>query len=189
MTPLNLIAIAVGLAMDALAVAIAAGISLKALNRGHVARMALAFGFFQALMPILGWLAGRTVEAYVSAFDHWVAFGLLVFLGGKMLWQAAHGGEEGAERADPTRGLTLLMLSVATSIDALAVGLSLAFLRVSIWTPSLVIGLVCAVLTALGVRFGSALGPRFGRWAEGFGGLVLVGIGVKIVLSHLGAAP
>ena len=174
--------------MDALAVAIAAGISIRQLNHGHVFRLALYFGFFQFMMPVIGWLAGRTVESYITTYDHWVAFGLLVFLGGKMLWQAAHLDAE-TPRGDPTRGWLLLTLSLATSIDALAVGLSLAFLRVSIWTPSIVIGVVCAILTALGVRFGGVFGPRFGRWAEACGGLVLIGIGLKILISHLTTAP
>ena len=113
-----------------------------------------------------------------------MAFGLLTFVGAKMLWESrdAHGAET---RGDPTRGLLLLTLSVATSIDALAVGLSMAFIDVSIWTPSIVIGLVAAALTAVGLYFGHRIGRRFGKLAEIVGGLVLLGIGTKILISHL----
>ncbi len=175
--------IAFGLAMDAFAVSVAAGVQVKALDYRHVARLALSFGLFQFLMPVAGWLAGRSLSKWVQAFDHWVAFGLLALIGGKMLWESFRSSEESCK--DPTRGWTLLLLAVATSIDALAVGLSLAFLDVSVWIPSLVIGLVAAVLSALGAMFGCRLGRRFGVWAERFGGLVLVGIGVKILVDHL----
>jgi putative Mn2+ efflux pump MntP len=173
----------VGLAMDAFAVSVAAGIQVAALNARHVSRLALSFGFFQFMMPVLGWLAGRGLSKWLEAVDHWVAFALLAAIGGKMLWESFRPSESPAQ--DPTRGWTLLILSVATSIDALAVGLSLAFLEVSIWVPSIIIGVVAALLSALGAIFGSRLGRRFGVWAERFGGLVLIGIGVRILLSHL----
>ena len=177
--------IAVGLAMDALAVAVGTGLVLRRLTFRHVFRLAFHFGLFQSLMPIVGWLAGRTVEAHIRDVDHWVAFGLLAFVGGKMLWEAR--SKEGpAEGGDPTRGWMLVILSIATSIDALAVGLSMAFLKVSIWIPSLVIGIVCAAFTAFGILSGARVGRRFGRWPEVVGGLVLLGIGGKILVSHLG---
>jgi manganese efflux pump family protein len=169
--------------MDACAVSVAAGIQVAKLNYRHVSRLALSFGFFQFLMPVIGWFAGRGLSRWLGAVDHWIAFALLVAIGGKMLWESFRSSDDPAR--DPTRGWTLLILSVATSIDALAVGLSLAFLEVSIWTPSLVIGVVAALLSALGAVFGSRLGRRFGVWAERFGGLVLIGIGVRILLSHL----
>jgi putative Mn2+ efflux pump MntP len=175
--------IAVGLAMDAFAVSVAAGIQITALNSRHVSRLAFSFGFFQFMMPVLGWLAGRGLSKWMGAIDHWVAFGLLAVIGGRMLWESFRSSE--SLPRDPTRGWTLLVLSVATSIDALAVGLSLAFLEVSIWVPSTIIGVVAALLSALGAIFGSRLGRRFGVWAERFGGLVLMGIGVRILLSHL----
>lgn len=175
--------IAVGLAMDAFAVAVAAGTQVSTLNRGHVVRLALGFGFFQFLMPVLGWLAGRGLSRWVGAVDHWVAFALLAAIGGKMLWESFRSSESVCK--DPTRGWMLLTLSVATSIDALAVGLSFAFLEVSIWAPSIVIGVVAAVLTAVGAIFGCRLGRRFGVWAERFGGVVLIAIGVKILVDHL----
>jgi len=180
----NLLGISVGLAMDAFAVSIVAGLAVAPVTPRQTFRLAFHFGLFQFMMPILGWLAGREVVAYVSAYDHWVAFGLLALVGGKMLLEARH--EKQPDRGvDPTRGLMLVTLSVATSIDALAVGLSMAFIRVSIWFPSMVIGLVAAALSAIGITFGSRLGPRWGRWADLLGGIVLLLIGVRILLSHL----
>ncbi len=178
-----LIGLALGLAMDAFAVSVAAGIQVTKLDYGHVARLALSFGFFQFMMPVLGWLAGRGLSRWLSAVDHWIAFGLLVVIGSRMLWESFR--TPGCGVKDPTRGWKLLTLSIATSIDALAVGLSLALLDVSIWVPSIVIGVVAAVLSALGAFFGSRLGCWFGVWAERFGGLVLIGIGVKILVDHL----
>lgn len=181
---LTLLGIALGLAMDALAVAVATGLTLPRITFRHIFRLSFHFGLFQFMMPILGWLAGRTVSTYINAFDHWIACALLSFIGGKMLWEA-YFDHEAAAREDPTRGLMLVTLSVATSIDALAVGLSLAFLDVSIWFPSLVIGLVAGLLTLLGIRFGSQIGSRFGKWAETLGGLFLIAIGLRILISHL----
>lgn len=182
---LYIIGIAFGLAMDAFAVAIAAGMTIPQINRRHVFRLAFHFGLFQFMMPILGWLAGQTLQQWISRFDHWIAFGLLGFIGGKMIWESFHEDARRASRGDPTRGWLLLTLSVATSIDALAVGLSLAFLNVSIWMPSVVIGVVAAGMTAVGMGFGSKMGSKFGRWAERIGGLVLIGIGVRTLLTHI----
>jgi putative Mn2+ efflux pump MntP len=177
------ILLALCLGMDAFAVSLAAGLGLREVNGGHVIRLSLHFGFFQFLMPVLGWLAGLTVNQWISAFDHWLAFGLLAAIGAKMIWEASHDEVQRANRGDPTRGWMLLTLSVAVSLDALAVGLSLAFLEVSVWMPSVVIGVVAAGLTAVGILFGSRLGLRFGQWAERLGGLLLIGIGVRILLG------
>ncbi len=180
----NLIGIAVGLAMDAFAVSIVAGLTLQRVTPRHTFRLAFHFGLFQCLMPILGWLAGKELEPYISAYDHWVAFFLLKLVGGKMLIEAWKSDSELAH-ADPTRGLLLVTLSLATSIDALAVGLSMAFLRTSVWGPAVVIGIVAAGLSAVGVTFGSRLGIGVGRWAEVLGGCILLFIGVKIVVLHV----
>lgn len=184
---LQLLGIAVGLAMDAFAVAIIAGLTVANVTGRHVFRLSFHFGLFQFLMPILGWWAGRQVAAQIRAWDHWAAFALLSYVGGKMLWEAFRRPEPSQPRSDPTRGLHLVALSLATSIDALAVGLSMALLGVSIWLPSAVIGLVCAALTAIGIGFGRLLGSRFGRGAEIVGGSILILIGVRILLSHLAA--
>ncbi len=185
MTWQNILGIAVGLAMDAFAVSVAAGLTLRELTFRRVFRLAFHFGLFQFLMPVVGWFAGRSVSQYIQAYDHWVAFGLLSFVGGKMLWEARRSGEDKKRTGDPTRGWLLITLAVATSIDALAVGLSLAFLRVSIWTPSIVIGLVAATLTGVGMWIGRRYGDRLGKWAEIAGGAVLLGIGLRILVSHL----
>ena len=181
---LTLIGIAFALAMDAFAVALAAGLSLPELTGRHLFRFGFHFGLFQALMPVIGWLAGISVREQIESFDHWLAFALLSLVGGKMLWEAWHGDEDSAREGDPTKGLSLVMLSIATSIDALAVGLSLAVLGVTIWTPALVIGLVACVLTICGMLLGRRLGRAWGPRVEIFGGLVLIAIGVKILLEH-----
>lgn len=188
MHPGSIIAIAFGLAMDAFAVAIASSVSLGKVSGRQVFRLAFCFGFFQALMPLIGWLGGLTVERWVSAWDHWAAFALLAFIGGKAVATSFKKGKSGEPRRDPTRGLTLVVLSVATSIDALAVGLSFGLLEVAIWYPVTVIGLVAAAMTTMGMLLGGRLGVRFGRRAELAGGLVLIGIGVKILADHLVAA-
>jgi len=181
---LNILGIAVGLAMDALAVSIAAGLTIPRLTGRHVFRLAWHFGLFQFMMPILGWLAGTTISQHIQAYDHWLAFGLLALIGGKMLREglAADGSQD---KGDPTRGLMLVTLSVATSIDALAVGLSIAFLQVSVWVPSVVIGIVAGTLTTLGIVFGSRLGKRWQHRAEIAGGCVLILIGIRILISHI----
>lgn len=176
--------IAVGLAMDAFAVAIAAGLSIPDLTNRHVFRMAWHFGLFQFLMPIMGWAAGSTLLPYIKAYDHWIAFGLLVAVGGKMIHEA-FSGDRADSTYDPTRGLMLVVLSVATSIDALAVGLSLAVIQVSIWIPSLLFGLVAAILTTVGARFGGRLGARWRSRAKILGGCVLILIGLRILISHI----
>ena len=185
MTWLNVLGIAIGLAMDAFAVSVAAGLTLRQLTFRRVFRLAFHFGLFQFLMPVVGWLAGRTVSEYIHAYDHWLAFGLLSFVGGKMLWEAWRSGGDKKRPDDPTRGWLLVTLAVATSIDALAVGLSMAFLRVSIWAPSIVIGLVAATLTCVGMWIGRRFGDRFGKWADIAGGIVLLAIGARILISHL----
>lgn len=184
MSFLTLLGIALGLAMDAFAVAIGAGLQLCGASPRQVFRLAWHFGLFQAFMPIIGWLAGRTVSEYIEPVDHWIAFGLLAFIGGKMIYEALHHDEE-AEVCDPTKGWRLVMLSIATSIDALAVGLSLALLNVSIWWPALVIGIVAGVMTIIGMELGKRFGALLGRRMEIVGGLILIGIGVKILVEHL----
>ncbi|MBN2021836.1 MAG: manganese efflux pump [Pirellulales bacterium] len=182
----ELLGIAVGLAMDAFAVSVAAGVTLSNVTPRHTFRLAFHFGLFQFLMPVLGWLAGARLAGQIQAFDHWVAFGLLVFVGSKMMLGARR-AEGQDDPADPTRGLMLVTLSVATSIDALAVGLSMAFLRISIWMPAVVIGLVAATLSTVGIQFGRRLGSRVGQAAELIGGGVLLAIAVRILHAHLGA--
>jgi len=182
---LTLLGIALALAMDAFAVALSTGAVLQRLTGRHLFRLGFHFGLFQALMPVLGWLAGQTVMQWVEAWDHWIAFGLLAFVGGHMIWEAF--GEDDAEQepTDPTRGLRMVLLSIATSIDALAVGFSLSILGIAIWWPAVVIGLVAGALTVIGMLLGDRIGGRWGRRVEVLGGLVLIGIGLKILAEHL----
>ena len=170
--------------MDALAVSIAVGLNLERVTARHTFRLAFHFGLFQFLMPIAGWAAGRQVADWISAYDHWVAFALLSLVGSKMLREGWN-NHAAAYRSDPTRGAMLVTLSLATSIDALAVGLSVALLDASIWTPAAVIGLVAGALSALGIRFAGRFKPKWGRWAEMLGGCVLLAIGTRILISHL----
>jgi manganese efflux pump family protein len=185
MNLLTVLALAVGLAMDAFAVAVATGVSLKSVTGRQTFRLAFHFGLFQALMPVAGWAGGLAVARRLESVDHWIAFALLTGVGGKMLWEALAGKGE-ASRSDPTKGLSLIVLSVATSLDALAVGLSLSLLKVSIWGPSLIIGLVCAGFTLAGLRLGrvAASTARLEHAAEVLGGLVLIAIGVRILFAH-----
>jgi putative Mn2+ efflux pump MntP len=185
MSPFTVIGIAVGLAMDATAVALATSLSLGQVNRRQVFRFAFHFGLFQAFMPFLGWLAGRSIHDYIHRWDHWIAFGLLALIGGKAIYDARFGAAERLTAQDPTRGWSLVFLSLATSIDALAVGISLSVLGISLWYPCLVIGLVTASMTSLGMLLGSRLGGHFGRRMKVLGGLILMGIGLKILAEHL----
>jgi manganese efflux pump family protein len=184
MNLLTLLGISIGLAMDAFAVSVAAGLTLTSVTPRHVFRLAFHFGLFQFLMPILGWLAGKELAESISAYDHWVAFGLLACVGGKMLLDARH-DEKTCSGEDPTRGLTLVALSVATSLDALAVGLSMAFLGVSVWFPAVVIGLVAALLSALGIGLGSRIQLRWAKYARAIGGIALLLVGGGILTSQL----
>ncbi len=171
--------------MDALAVALATGLALRDVSARQTFRLAFHFGLFQFLMPVIGWMAGLTIETWIGGYDHWVAFVLLAAIGGKMICESLTATGEAPGRRDPTRGMSLVVLSVATSVDALAVGISLGVLRVRIWYPAVVIGIVACALTAAGMHVGRRLGGAFGRRMEVLGGLVLIGIGAKILLSHL----
>jgi len=181
---ITLVLIAVGLAMDAFAVSIASSVIIGKVNKRQIFRLSFHFGLFQALMPVIGWLAGRSVHEYISGLDHWVAFGLLTFIGGKAIYESFKDDEGSHPRSDPSKGFSLVLLSTATSIDALAVGLSFAVLNVTIWYPSLIIGIITGTLSLIGILMGSRLGKRFGKRMEIIGGLVLIGIGLKILVDH-----
>jgi len=186
MEPIQITAIAVALALDAFAVAITAGVLLKAISLRQNFRLAWHFGLFQALMPIVGWSAGQYIHDRVQIIAHWIAFGLLLFVAQGMLRSASGSGPQPAELKDPTRGATMVMLSVATSLDALAVGLSLSMLKVSIWIPALIIGLVAGGFTTAGVHLGTKLSrvPRVSCYAELIGGIMLLLIGINILREH-----
>ncbi len=183
---LSLLALAVALAMDAFAVAIVTGLNVKPLTGRHVFRLSFHFGLFQALMPTLGWAAGSAVSRYMASVDHWVAFGLLAIVAGRMAWGAlGDSGDQQTAANDPTSGWDLVLLSIATSIDALAVGLTLALIGSAIVVPALVIGLVAAGFTSTGMLLGRRIGSIWGRRVEVIGALVLLAIGIKIVLQHV----
>ena len=186
MTLLNIVAISVALAMDAFAVAIATGICLGKVHWRQNFRLAWHFGLFQALMPLIGWFAGLTVRDLIAAWDHWVAFGLLVFVAQGMLREALKKEEACPQVKDPTRGMTMVMLSVATSLDALAVGLSFSMLKISIWMPAAVIGVVACIFTTIGLHLGKSISGAavVHRWADGFGAIVLMVIGLNILRAH-----
>ena len=184
MSLLKLLGLAVGLAMDAFAVSITSGLTMQKLKVRYALRIALFFGVFQALMPIIGYLAGLSVREMIENYDHWVAFGLLSFVGGKMLFEAIFMKDEDRE-IDPNDFGLLFMLAIATSIDALAVGLSLSLLNIEIFMPAILIGIVTFALSFAGVYLGKRIGHLFEQKIEILGGLVLIAIGVKILFEHL----
>jgi putative Mn2+ efflux pump MntP len=186
LTLFNIIAIAIALAMDAFAVALAAGIKLGSVDLRQNFRLAWHFGFFQAAMPILGWTAGLTIRHQIERYDHWVAFALLVFVSQGMLREAFKNHETTNAPKDPTKGATMVVLSLATSLDALAVGLSLSMINVSIWIPALIIGIVAAAFTTLGLHLGKYVSRAtlIRRYADGLGALVLLAIGLNILREH-----
>ncbi len=176
--------IAIGLAMDVFAVSLGIGTLQGNHSPRAIFRLSFHFGLFQGLMTLLGWLAGSSIAALISGFDHWIAAGLLAFVGFRMI---RSGFDPKAEiyQTDPSRGGMLVMLSVATSIDALAVGISFAMLAVNIVSSSLTIGLVSSALSLVGLGLGQRLGALFGKRMEILGGLILLGIGARILISHL----
>jgi putative Mn2+ efflux pump MntP len=181
---LTSVIIAIGLAMDAFAVSLGIGTTGQARTRRPVFRLSFHMGLFQGGMTFLGWLAGSSVASLISSFDHWIAFALLVFVGVRMIRSGFH-PEEGYHNGDPSRGGTLIMLCVATSIDAFAVGLSLAMIGSEILVPSLVIGIITLSLSLFGLLAGGFLGERFGKRMEVLGGLILIGIGIRIIYTHI----
>lgn len=177
--------IAVGLAMDALAVSIVSGSVFRDLHIGHGLRMAVFFGGFQALMPLLGWAAGEGLREWIAPIDHWIAFGLLAFIGGKMIAEAVKMGSAETAPPDPSRLLMLLALSIATSMDALAVGITLSLVTNHIFSAVLLIGLITFIISYLGWEIGRRIGHFFESRIQLAGGLILIAIGAKILLQHL----
>lgn len=184
MTTTMLLLTAVALSMDALAVSISNGMTIRDLKVRDALKTGLFFGAFQALMPAIGWLAGTSVRDLIVSVDHWVAFGLLALIGGKMIWDTFHEAQDGGV-SNPTDTRVLLVMAVATSIDALAVGISLAMEQVAIAPAALTIGLVTFSLSTMGVLLGKKLGDAFQKRAGCIGGVILVLIGLKILLEHL----
>jgi len=185
MTFFEIILIAFGLAMDAFAVSVASGVILRGCCVRNALKIAFSFGFFQAIMPVIGWMAGLHLNRYIQKADHWIAFGLLVFIGIKMIVESRQFKSD-KRNYNPLDIGTLFLLSVATSIDALAVGLSLGILLLRLWLPIIVIGLVTFGMSFTGVYLGDRTGHLFEKYAECIGGMVLIGIGIKILVDHIG---
>ena len=180
----SILLIALGLSADCFAVAFSGAISMKSFSRLQVFRTSLTFGVFQATMPVLGWLAGRTVVDMIADYDHWVAFSLLLLVGGRMIWESFHSGEK-RQQSDITRGFILITLAIVTSIDALAIGLTFAFLKVNIVLAVSVIGITAFLVTILSFMIGRKFSSFAGKRAEAIGGVILIFIGLRILLSHL----
>lgn len=182
---LSILFIALALSADCFAVAISTSIAMRFVSRIQIIRVSLSFGIFQAIMPVLGWLAGNTIVDLISGFDHWIAFILLAGIGGKMIWESFHPNSSDGKKRDITKGFLLLTLSVATSIDAFAVGLTLAFLQANIVLASATIGIIAFIITAIGFLVGRKAGKLIGKRAELVGGIVLIGIGLRILITHM----
>ena len=180
------ILLAVGLSMDALAVSISNGLCYAPIDRKKALLIGLYFGGFQCLMPLIGWFLGKSVRSYISVIDHWIAFALLLYIGGSMSYSALKNGAGDEPPCDRT--LThkrLLLQAVATSIDALAAGISLAFLELNVFVSVSIIGVVTFVLSVSGALLGKRLGKLFRKRAEIVGGLILIALGIKILIEHL----
>ena len=177
--------IALAVSADAFAVALGKGLHMRRFNLRHAIIIAVTFAAFQAVMPVIGWLLGRSLEQYITEIDHWIAFSLLAIIGGKMLWDAFTGTDDGVDD-DRLHVRELLLLAVATSIDALAVGISFAFLSVSITESVIIIGITTLVLAFAGVVIGHRVGLKLRGPAEIIGGAILILIGTNILFTHLG---
>ena len=187
----ELFLLAVGLSMDAFAVSVCKGLAMKKVNKKQAAIIGLYFGGFQGLMPLIGWFLGVRFQKYITSFDHWIAFALLVFIGGKMILEAIRDTEvqEIKEKDPPLKHKEMFVLAIATSIDALAVGITFAFLDTPIVEAVVIIGCTTFFLSILGVVVGNFFGTRYKKKAEIAGGIILVLIGFKILLEHLGLLP
>lgn len=185
MSFISLLILAIGLSMDAFAVSVCKGLALKKVNFRQMGIVGLWFGGFQALMPLIGYFVGSQFRDSIMAFDHWIAFGLLVLIGGNMIREAVFDKEE-EETSSALSFTAMLPMAVATSIDALAVGVTFAFLDVNIWLSIALIGVTTCLLSMLGVKMGSLFGAKYEKKAEILGGIILILLGIKILLEHLG---
>ena len=187
MTLLELFIIAVGLSMDAFAVAVCKGLNMWRVTFKNALIIGLYFGIFQALMPLAGYFLGGTFSKYIERYDHWIAFLLLLFIGGKMIWDTLHEGGKEQDFTDSSLDLKeLLLMAIATSIDALAMGITFAFLSVKIGKASAIIGCTTFIISAIGVFIGNRFGARYKNKASLTGGIILILIGCKVLLEHLG---
>jgi putative Mn2+ efflux pump MntP len=181
---LSVLLIALALSADCFAVALSGSIHIKTFSLAPIMRTAATFGAFQAIMPALGWLAGRTVVNFISGYDHWVAFILLALVGGRMIWESFHHVDI-KKQVDISKGVLLVTLAVATSIDALAVGLTFVFLKVNIAIACSIIGIVAFGVTIAGFTLGRKVRTWLGKYAEAIGGVILIAIGLRVLLTHI----
>jgi putative Mn2+ efflux pump MntP len=181
---LSIAIIGVGLAMDAFAVSVSKGLSVQQLRPRHVLCVGLWFGGFQGLMPLLGYLLGRNFAHYVEGVDHWIAFGLLLLIGVNMIRETLSGDED-EHRSGDFGFRTMLLMAIATSIDAFAVGVSFAVMNISIWSAAAIIALITMIISAVGIYLGTRVGEKIGSKAGIVGGLMLIAIGVNILIEHL----
>ena len=186
MTFLELLLIAIGLSMDAFSVSICKGLTTKRFSWRMALVCGLWFGFFQALMPIIGYFLGSQFARFIESVDHWIAFGLLVLIGANMIREAVCDDQEEGKDNGAIDFKTMLLLAIATSIDALAVGVSLACIQVKLWSSVLIIGIITFLFSVLGVKIGNVFGSKYEKSAGIIGGIILILIGLKILLEHLG---
>ncbi|MBN1647009.1 MAG: manganese efflux pump [Spirochaetales bacterium] len=184
MSHIEILFISIGLAMDAFAVSLGAATCKRISGPGATFRLSFHFGLFQFIMTVIGWFVGGKVASLIASYDHWLAFALLAWVGGRMIYESMNEDPfTGAN--DLSRGLNLIVLSLATSIDALAVGFSLALLHIDIWYPSVMIGIITGSLSLVGIRMGHYLGVRFGKRMGFAGGIILIAIGIRILVEHM----
>jgi putative Mn2+ efflux pump MntP len=181
----SILIIALGLSADCFAVSISGGATQAKFSILKMVRLALVFGFSQFIMPVIGWFLGNTVVDLIASYDHWIAFGLLLIIGGRMIWESVEKDNDKHKDTDITRGLPLIILALATSIDALAVGLSFSFLKINILYASSIIGVTAFIITSIGFWLGKRVSILLGKRAKLTGGIILIAIGIKILLEHL----
>ncbi|MFH1194862.1 MAG: manganese efflux pump MntP family protein [bacterium] len=184
MSWIEVVIIAIGLSLDAFAVSIGSAANGKIDDKRSAVRLAFHFGLFQGFMPIIGWFIGDGLERLLEDVDHWIAFILLAYVGIKMILEAFDDKED-EKRTNPSKGKTLVILSLATSIDALIVGFSLGLLKLTIWYPSLIIGVITASMSLIGIYLGKMFGKKFGMKMELLGGCIIIGIGLKILFADI----
>jgi manganese efflux pump family protein len=182
---ITLILLSIGLSVDSFAVSVSSGVIISGITFRKATRIAFFLAIFQAVMPLIGWFIGKRIESLVESFDHWLAFGLLAIIGGKMILESLKPHKDAARKSNPMELKVLLGMSLATSIDALVVGISFGFIQVDLWFASVIIGFTTFVFSMLGILFGKKIGGRFGEKMEIIGGIVLILIGLKILFQHL----
>lgn len=180
---IEILILAIGLSMDTFAVSLSAGVALKQFRPMYTFKMALWLAIFQGVMPVIGWLLGREFVSYIQSCDHWIAFALLLFLGAKMIYEALFAKEED-KCFIPTRTITLIQMGVATSIDALAIGVSFAFLKINMWQAITMITLVTFLVSVAGSYIGKIFGTKWNKCSYVAGGIILIAIGLKILIEH-----